>query len=364
MLKQTYILPDLPPPQVDLETPKIMKALNRASRALAEFKGVAHTIPNQGILVNSLILQEALASSEIENIVTTEDELFQVDLFPDAGSASTKEVARYRDALNHGFEAMRAANGIISNNLLIELFEGLKQQKGGFRKTLGIVVRNEQTKENVYVPPQEHDEIVKLMTKLEHFINDDDARTLDPLIKMALIHHQFESIHPFSDGNGRIGRILNVLYLTKMGLLNVPILYISREIMRSKAAYYELLQLTRDADTWELWVIYMLNCVTLTALHGHSLVNKIRSLMADFKNRMRKDLPKIYSQDLLNNLFRHPYTRIEFIERDLNVSRQTASDYLRKLAEHGFIREMKIGRSKYYINDDLVQVFLEVSKND
>jgi len=360
MPKPTYCLPELPP-TANLETPEILSALNRASRALAEFKGEAKAIPNQDILLSTLFLQEALASSRIENIVTTEDELFQLDLFPDFGSLNTKEVARYRDALRFSFEEMQKYDGVISNNLLIKVFQLLKEQKGGFRQTPGTVLRNEHTIETVYVPPQEANEIVSLMNGLESFINDEDNYALDPLIKMAIIHHQFESIHPFSDGNGRIGRILNILYLTKEGLLDAPILYLSREINRTKSTYYDLLQKTRDSGAWDEWVIYMLNCVAISAVEGLQLVRDIRELMIEFKNRMRNDLPKIYSQDLLNNLFRHPYTRIEFVERELGVTRQTASNYLSQLAKQNFVLEVKKGRGKYYINDRLVWLFLDVS---
>lgn len=363
MLVPTYIIPNLPL-SVDLETRDIMRALNEASRALAQLQGEANTIPNQQILVNTLFLQEALASSEIENIVTTEDELFQAGLFPDAGSPAAKEVARYRDALEYGHAKMRDNGGIISNNLLIELFQILKQQQDGFRSTPNTVVRNQQTGEDVHIPPQTHDDIVKAMRNLETFINNDATSDLDPLIKMAVIHHQFESIHPFSDGNGRIGRILNVLYLTRTGLLDMPILYMSREITRQKLGYYRLLQTARDDGAWEHWVLFMLHCVTVAALEARFLVAKIRFLMQKFKKRMRDDLPKIYSQDLLNNLFRHPYTRIEFVEADLGVTRQTASRYLKRLAQHGFVSEVRVGAGKYYINDELVKLFIEVSKDE
>lgn len=356
MLQQTYT--SLPfPSVVDFQTPAVLKALNKASRALAEFKGLEKIIPNQEILINTLSLQEAQASSAIENIVITQDETFQIDILQDTASPNIREVARCRHALRYGFEQMQNADGIISNNLLIELFEILKQQQGAFRKTPGTVLRNGRTGETVYVPPQHHDEIVKLMTELETIINDDDAYEVDPLIKMAIIHHQFESIHPFSDGNGRIGRILNLLYLTKTGLLGLPILYFSHEIMRRRPTYYKLLQEARDHNTWGEWVIYMLHCVEINALEGVQLLRKMSDLMADFKVRMRGDLPQLYSHDLLNNLFRHPYTCIEFIKQDLDVTRQTASRYLTQLAEHGFVHEHKVGRNKYYINDELVKLF-------
>jgi len=199
------------------------------------------------------------------------------------------------------------------------------------------------------------------MTALERFINDDEACALDPLIKMALIHHQFESIHPFSDGNGRIGRILNVLYLTKTGLLEIPVLYLSRHITRTKNDYYRLLQAVRDEGRWEEWVLYMLRAVAVTAETTLNLVEGIRVQMTVMKHRMRNELPRLYSQDLLNNLFRHPYTRIEYVVKDLSVTRQTAAKYLDTLAEQGFVQKHQVGRNNYYINTSLIRLFLDVS---
>lgn len=365
MLKPSYALPALPPP-VDLETVAILKALARANRALAELKGRAATIPNQGILIDSLALQEAKASSEIENIVTTQDEIFQAELFPEGiDSPSAKEVALYRDALKLGNDRLHEMGGILANNILIDMFQLLKGRDDGFRTTPGTALKHDGTGDIVYVPPQDGNEVVKLMTALEHFINEDEACALDPLIKMALIHHQFESIHPFPDGNGRIGRMLNVLYLTRTRLLDIPILYLSRHITRTKADYYRLLQAVRDergsADAWEAWVLYMLEAVGTTAETTLGLVEGIRQQMADMKRRLRDDLPKLYSQDLLNNLFRHPYSRIEFVMNDLGVTRQTAAKYLDTLAVHGFVTKHQVGRNNYYINAALVALFLDVS---
>ncbi|WP_428100526.1 Fic family protein [Candidatus Rariloculus sp.] len=355
-------LSDLPP-SVDLETRPVLKALSAANRALGELKGRAATIPNPGILVDTLTLQEARASSEIENIVTTQDELFQAQLFPQrSGSAAAKEVGRYSSALKLGFERLRQRHAIITNNDLIDMFRLLKmRQNEGFRSVPGTVLRHEGTGQVVYEPPQDAREIVRLMGALETFINDDSACSLDPLIKMALIHHQFESIHPFSDGNGRVGRILNVLYLTKTGLLEAPTLYLSRYITQHKDAYYRLLQSVRTHDTWEEWVLYMLAAVTETAEVTLRQVSGIRDQMADVKRRMRTELPRIYSQEMLNNLFRHPYTRIGFVVNDLGVTRQTAAKRLKDLAAHGFVTEHRAGRSSYYVNDDLVGLFLTAS---
>ena len=359
MLTPTYRIPVLPPP-VELETIAVLKALARANRALAELKGRAATIPNQGILIDTLALQEAKASSEIENIVTTQDELFQADLFPEGPrSGAAKEVALYRDAVKLGFQHLVESDGLITNRTLIEMFRLLKGRSDGFRSTPGTALRNEATQDMVYVPPQDLREIESRMSALERFVNDDALCDLDPLIKMALIHHQFESIHPFPDGNGRVGRILNVLYLTRTGLLDIPILYLSRYITRHKADYYRHLQAVRDDGDWEGWLLYMLEGVSETSQTTLSLVEAIRRQMAGAKHRLRSELPKIYSQDLLNNLFRHPYTRIEFVVNDLKVTRQTASKYLEALAEHGFVEKHQSGRSNYYINVPLVALFTE-----
>ena len=361
MLKPSYAIPELPPP-VDLETVPVLKALAKANRALAELKGRAATIPNQGILIDTLALQEAKASSEIENIVTTQDELFQADLqLEGPESAAAKEVALYRDALKLGYDRLGAPGGLITNRTLIDMFRLLKRRDGGFRVTPGTALKNDSTGEVVYVPPQDAREIEAAMFALERFIMEDEHSSLDPLIKMALIHHQFESIHPFPDGNGRIGRILNVLYLTRAGLLEIPILYLSRHITRTKADYYRLLQAVRTQGAWEEWVLYMLEAVAETAQTTLALVEGMRVQMASVKKRMREDVPNLYSQDLLNNLFRHPYTRIEFVVNDLGVSRQTAAKYLDLLAEKGFVTKHRSGRSNYYVNADLVRLFLEVS---
>jgi len=246
------------------------------------------------------------------------------------------------------------------------MFQLLKGRNEGFRATPGTALKNEQTGAIVFVPPQDANEIVEQMTALERFINDDTLCSLDPLIKMALIHHQFESIHPFSDGNGRIGRILNVLYLARTDLLEIPILYLSRHITRNKADYYHLLQAVRDtqgaASAWEAWVLFMLQAVTETAHTTLQLVQGIREQMATMKTRMRNELSGIYSQDLLNNLFRHPYTRIEYVQRDLNITRQTAAKYLEKLAKSGLVTKHQAGRNNYYINSALVKLFLDVAE--
>lgn len=338
------------------DTPAILKRLASASRALAELKGVAASIPNQSILINTLGLQEAKDSSEIENIVTTHDELFKDDVLPAAfANPAAKEVLRYRQALDLGYRQVRET-GLITANHIVSIQAELERNNAGFRKLPGTVLKTG-AGETVYTPPQDPAEIVALMSDLERFINDGERFAVDPLIRMALIHHQFESIHPFYDGNGRTGRILNVLYLVKEGLLDVPVLYLSRHIVRTKTDYYRLLQAVRDADAWEEWVLYLLDAVEQTSGQTIQTIHAIKAALFDYKHRIRAEY-KFYSQDLINNLFMHPYTKIEFIERDLGVSRLTASKYLDALAAGGFVEKNKLGRSNYYVNVALNRILL------
>lgn len=354
MLKASYTLPTLPPKGVDFDAPELLKALAIAHRHLAELKGCAKSIPNQSILIDTLALQEAKASSEIESYVTTQDELFQADLqLAEWVSPAVKEVARYREALKQGFAQMQAQQGLLTNSALIALFQLLKNSSEGFRARPGTVLKNDKTGDTVFVPPQNLAQIQKHMEDLEIFINTTD-NTLDPLLKMALIHHQFESIHPFSDGNGRVGRILCVLYLTQTGLLNTPVLYLSRYINQHKSDYYRLLQAVRDQGTWHEWLLFMLHAVANTAQSTVAVVEGMRQLMAQTKQRLRQETPRLYSQDLLNNLFRHPYTRIEFVQRDLGVTRQTAAKYLKQLAAKGLVQQHAQGKHIYFINVPLV----------
>lgn len=343
------------PPSVDLNTVPVLKALVDARASLSLLKGVATSLPNQNILIDTLTLQEALASSEIENIVTTQDEAYQAALFSDFGSPAAKEVVRYSRAMRRGYE-LWSEHKIISENILIEMFRVLMGHQGGYRAQAGTVLRNMQTGETVYEPPQSPREIIAHMRSLEEFINDAALCDLDPLVKMALIHHQFETIHPFPDGNGRIGRMLNVLYLTHVELLDAPILYLSRAINRTKPEYYRLLQAVRDNNEWEAWVIYMLKSTTAVAHSTNLLVSDINNLMKSMKHRMRAELPKIYSHELINNLFRNPYTRIEILQREIPYGRQTARKYLKLLTEHGFVDEIKQGRNNYYVNRELVNL--------
>ncbi len=314
------------------------------------------------MLIDTLSLQEANASSEIENIVTTQDELFRASVSKEGRLlGAAKEVVRYRDALRLGYSQMRETQGLITNNTIVEMFQLLKGRTDGFRTQMGTELQNEVTGETVYVPPQPADDIPALMAGLERYINDSQLGDTDPLIKMALIHHQFESIHPFSDGNGRIGRIINVLYLTKVGLLDIPILYLSRFINTRKDDYYRLLQAVRDQEAWEEWVLYILQGIAETSKSTLHLIDEIRVLMARYKSGLRALPNNIYSQDLINNLFRHPYTRIDIVAADLSVSRQTAAKYLDILVDARLLSKLKSGRQNYYVNDALVTLLVDVS---
>lgn len=356
-MSDKYIIPTLPLKQ-DVETKPVLKRVAAAHRRLAELKGVARTIPNEQILINTLTLQEAKDSSAIENIITTHDELFKAELFVDQFiSQSAKEVQNYANALRKGFELVRR-NKILTDNHIVGIQEELEQNKAGYRKLPGTELKNQQTGEIVYRPPQDFDTINSSMQNLSDFINDDSLSDIDHLVKIAIIHHQFESIHPFYDGNGRTGRIINILYLVIKELLDLPVLYLSRFIIQNKGEYYRLLQNVRDNDDWESWVLFMLQGIEETAVQTISLIEQMRNMMTDYKRRLRIDLPKLYSQDLLNNLFRHPYTKIEFVQNELNVTRKTASIYLKQLVDNGYLKLIKIGTSNFYLNEPLFDLFI------
>jgi Fic family protein len=340
------------PLTVDLETKRVLKALPAAYSALAELKGIASTIPNQNILINTLGLQEAKDSSAIENIITTHDDLYKSALNLDAyKSLQAKEVHSYIAALKKGFELV-TNTGLLTNNSILKIQEVLENNNAGFRKLPGTDLKNLATGETIYTPPQNYEEIIQLMTNLERYINDSKMQDCDPLIKMAIIHFQFESIHPFYDGNGRTGRIINILYLILENLQSLPILYLSNYIIKNKSDYYRLLQKVRDENLWEEWLLFMIQGVEQTAKETIELIEQIKELMLDYKHKLRNNY-KFYSQDLLNNLFKHPYTKIEFVVNDLGVSRLTAANYLNKLADDKMLRKDKLGTGNYYINEEL-----------
>ena len=316
---------------------------------------MAASIPNQRILISTLGIQEAKDSSAIENIVTTHDELFREASQTGAPTnPAAKEVLRYRQALQIGFDLVKK-DGLITNNHLLRIQAELEQNSAGFRKVPGTTLKDG-TGRVVYTPPQDARRIVELMNELEAFVNAPRSAEMDPLVRMAIIHHRFESIHPFYDGNGRTGRILNVLYLVKEGLLDIPVLYMSRHIVRTKSEYYRLLQSVRDANGWEDWVTYMLTAVAESAREGIVTVHAIGNALLDVKHRVRKEFKKFYSQDLINNIFSHPYTKIQFVQEELDVSRLTATKYLDALAGAGILEKMKVGRSSFYVNLRLMAI--------
>lgn len=342
------------------ETKEIFRLLIEANKALAELKWVANTLPNKAILTNTLSLQEAKDSSAIENIITTHDELYKSDANSKYfATIAAKEVYSYAEALNKWYESVRK-NKIISNKDILEIQERIEKNNAGFRKLSGTELKNDRTWDVVYIPPQSYDEIIYLMTDLEKFINN-ESLWMDPLICMALIHHQFESIHPFYDANGRTGRVLNILYLVKNWLLETPILYLSRYINQNKSNYYRLLQAVRDDDVWEEWILFILQWIYETSNHTINIVKWIKDLMLSHKHAIRNQLPKIYSQDLINNLFKHPYTKIDFIINDIGCTRKTAAKYLDKLTEIWILDKLKIGRDTYYINKELFKLLYNVS---
>lgn len=359
-----YKVPELPLP-FDLESKLVLKFAILANRYLGELKGLANKIPNEDILINSLTLQEARDSSEIENIITTDDELYTAALLSIADleklDSAAKEVLKYREALKSGFQSSRE-NGLLTLNDIKRIHKMLVSNDAGFRAVPGTVLKNN-FGNVIYTPPQNKPDIERLMSNLVEYINDPAMHRIDPLIKLAIIHHQFESIHPFYDGNGRTGRIISILYLVINRLLDIPILYLSRFITIHKSEYYKLLQNIRDKApdnqvAWEEWIIFILRGIIETAKDTIVLVNDISKLMAEFKAKLRPLMGKRYKHDLLNNLFFHPYSKLDFVERDLMVNRKTAAKYLEEILATGLLQKTKIGKSNYYVNLPLFNLFV------
>ncbi len=340
---------DLPflPPQKEIETKAVLKQLNKATRALAELKVAGRMLPNQEVLINSLVLLEAKDSSEIENIFTTHDKLYQADLLKETVKDSqTKEVQDYREALWCGAKAMKKRP--LNTNVFIEIVQTIKNNQAGVRVTTGTKIKNPYG-EIIYTPPEGVDLINKLLKDLEDFIHINDD--YDALLKMAIIHYQFEAIHPFSDGNGRTGRILNILYLLQENLLETPVLFLSRYIIDNKTGYYKGLQNVTESQDWESWLLYMLKAVEHTAKKTSDKIEKIKAIMIFFTEKVQNDLPGIYKKELIEVLFEHPYCRIQTLMDKLNIkTRQTAASYLNKLAEVDLLVMHKIGNEKIYFN--------------
>jgi Fic family protein len=363
---KNYQIPPLPL-SIDLESRDILRQLNHANRKLAELKGLVRNIPNEAILIHSLTLQEAKDSSAVENIVTTNDDLYKSELNVSdfIASAAAKEVMNYRQALNIGYQRVRQ-DKLLTNNIILEVQQALVGNTAGFRKVPGTVLKDARGN-IVYTPPQDGHVIEELMTDLERFINNPDLCDLDPLIKLAVIHHQFESIHPFYDGNGRTGRIISILYLVLNGLLDLPILYLSRYIISNKSEYYRLLQVIREQENntaaWHEWVLFNLKGVEEIAGSTLILVQQILELMQAYKQTLRPLFGKNYKHDLLNHLFYHPYTKIEFMEQAMQVRRKTAAKYLQMMVEAGLLLKVKVGRSNYFINQKLVELLMDNRDN-
>lgn len=343
----------LPFNDYDLKTPRILESLNEASRSLAELKGFANSIPNQYILINAITINEAKDSSEIENIVTTHDSIYKVLTESGFKDESAKEVVDYRSAIWRGYEIIKEKE-FISTNILVELQGMIEHNKAGIRKNPGTKLINSKTGEVIYTPPQDEKEIRDLLKNLEDYINENDD--VDPLIKMALIHYQFESIHPFYDGNGRTGRILNVLYLVLNNLLDSPILYLSNYINKNKDEYYRLFTEFRENSNYEDWIIYILKGIEETSKNTIELIKLIQEEMEAYKQDFITKLPKIYSEELLDSLFYEVYTRINYIEERCHVTRQTAATYLNGLVEAGLLEFEKIGRESIYKNTRLINL--------
>lgn len=351
---------DLPslPPTVHVESPSVLKATLRAGRALAELKGFCQTLPNPELLLNAVALQESKDSSEIENIVTTQDELYRAAAAPDdipgGTSNETKEVLRYREAMYSGWNALKN-NGLITTNILIRIMQRLKNSQDSVRRVPGTALHSSKTKRVIYTPPEGEAIIRDKLQALETFIHEDSE--LDPLIRMALIHYQFEAIHPFADGNGRTGRILNVLYLVQQELLTLPVLYLSAYILKNKDDYYKCLQQVTEEAGWEEWVLYMLRAVDITARDTLARVTALQALRQSTYEQVRALLRNAPAREIADLLLSFPYVKIQTLTSAGIAQRQTSSGYLKILAEGGLLNSLKIGRDIYYVNHRLMNLF-------
>ncbi len=345
-------LPSLPPHGVPLETVQVLRQAVAASRELAELKGAGNIIPNQNILIKAVVLQEARLSSEIENILATKDELYRAATDASSASPQTREVLRYQQALWGGFEKLRERP--LSTNLFIDLAEMIKGKQMGIRRLPGTRLAGSGGR-SIYTPPEGEERLQGLLANLEQFIHDEQSG-LDPLIRLPVMRYQFETIHPFSDGNGRTGRIMNILYLVERGLLELPVLCLSRYIVRHKRDYYEGLRRVTREQAWEDWILFMLRGIKETARETRELIQQIADLMEETEEISRAKTPKAYSKELIKLIFEQPYCRIRFLEQRGLAKRQTASTYLKAFAEADLLHPVKAGREVYYINERLLQV--------
>lgn len=347
-------LKKLPPKREKVETLAILRQLSKSSNSLGELKGIAKTIPNQAMLINAVVLQEAKDSSEIENIITTQDELYEALTTNSKYTSEIKEVINYRSAIFLGQEMIQK-QGFLRLKDIEELQNTIVENNAGIRNMPGTVLKNDKTGEIVYTPPQEKNEILDLLSNfLEYYnLNQND---ISPLINLAILHYQFESIHPFYDGNGRTGRILNILYLIINGLLEIPILYLSSYINENKAEYYRLLHTVNTADEWEEWILYMLKAIEETANKTIIKINLIKELLNNTIKIAQENASKIYRKELIELLFEQPYSKIDFVVNRLGVERKSGSRYLKKLEEIGILESKKIGRETIYVNTKLIEI--------
>lgn len=347
----------LPYKNVNLKTNKILEQLTLSSRALAELKGYANTIPNMHILINAVTINEAKDSSAIENIVTTHDDIYKVLTESGYKEENAKEVVDYRNAIWLGYEQIKK-DGYINTNTIVKIQGTIEHNNAGIRKLPGTELKNSITGETIYTPPQSEQEIRGYLKNLEDFINNNEDN-IDPLIKVCLIHYQFESIHPFYDGNGRTGRILNILYLVLNNLIDSPILYLSKYINKTKQEYYKLFNEVRNNNNLEDWILYILKGIEITSKETITLIEKIQNEMKNYKEEFRNKLPKIYSKELLESLFYEVYTKISYIEKSCNVTRLTAASYLNQIEDIGLLESEKIGRERLYKNTRLIKLLSE-----
>lgn len=352
-------LPPLPPANINLETPEILRQLAKASRHLGELNGLCVTLPDSQLLINTIVLQESKDSSAIENIVTTQVELYKAAAKDESASHAAKEVLNYREALYVSLKKMLAQKNLLLANTIIQIVQTIKQNKAGIRNVPGTALKNAINGEVIYTPPCCEDVIRDKLKTLEQFINDGGVSFLDPLIKTALIHYQFEAIHPFLDGNGRTGRIVNALYLVQQELLSQPVLYLSSYIVKYKTEYYQLLRGVTENNNWHDWVMYMLTAINETAQLTARKIRSMLTLKDDFEKLMKQILGASFSYDLLQLMFMLPYLKIELLEKKKIAHRQTASVWLKKLTEAGILNPQKIGRTTYYINYKLMNLLVE-----
>ena len=345
---------DLPPlpPKAEIETKSVLKKAISAGRVLAELKGLGGSIPNQSMLVNTVILQEAQASSEIENIVTTNDALFKAATSDTPSvDAATKEVLRYREALWAGYHALKKRS-LLTTNLFVDVVQTIKRNDAGIRNLTGTTIADQRNGRVIYTPPEGEALIRQKLKGLEDFIHAENHT--DPLINLALIHYQFEAIHPFFDGNGRTGRIINILYLVKEGLLDLPVLYLSKYIIEKKSDYYRLLRDVTEKNKWEAWIMFMLNAIESTAALTTRRITNIRTLLQETLESAKKELPsKVYSKELIEVIFRQPYTKGQFLVDAGIAERKTAAEYLKSLEKAGILKKQTVGKENLYLNKKL-----------